>query len=261
MPFLLREVTERGALDQRDLSALRLVVYGGEPYPTGALAELMSALPGVGVVNFYGPAEVNAVTAHWIHDPSSLGDDVPIGRPLPTAEIRLVDDQGVDVPDGTPGELWASAETVMDHYWHRPELDAERLHPRDDGPDWYATGDVAMRDADGTLWFLGRRDHQVKVRGVRLELEAIEAVLTDAPGVAHAVAGVIGGRGESHHVAAAVVPRDGAEVDGRPVRRWCRERLPVAAIPATIEIRTAFPATGSGKIDRRTVRAELTETP
>ncbi len=258
VPFLLRQVTDRGALDRRDMGALRLVMYGGEPYPPGALAELMAILPGVEIVNVYGPAEVNECTYHVIDSPPIDGRDLPIGRPWPPAEVRVLDDAGRDVEVDEPGELWVSTTTLMRGYWRRPDLTSERTMARADGPAWYATGDIVTRDVDGTLWFSGRRDHQVKVRGVRLELEAIESVLTDAPGVAHAVAGV-DGASDAAVIVAAVVPLADGSIDDAEIRRWCAARLPSVAVPARIEIRQAFPSTASGKIDRRRVRADLAD--
>ena len=125
------------------------------------------------------------------------------------------------VAPGTPGELWVSAPTVMAGYWRRPDLDERSLQPRAGAPAWYATGDVVVADADGVYWFKGRRDHQVKVRGVRIELEAVESVLTDAPDVLHAVVAAIGEPGEASHLAAAVVLRDGATLDVEALRAFC----------------------------------------
>ena len=257
VPFLLRSVVERGGLDRRPLPTLRMVLYGGEPYPGASLRRLMEALPGTRVVNVYGPAEVNACTHHHLPDAAAVGDDVPIGRPWEGAEVRVVGEDGHDVPPDQPGELWVSTPTVMDRYWGLDGLTSQRLHPRTDRPPWYATGDIVVQDAEGTLWFRGRRDHQVKIRGVRLELEAVEGVLTDAPAVVHAVAGPLGPPGETSHIVAAVVLRDGAEPDTEGLRRWCAARLPSVAVPYTIRYQSHMPATASGKIDRVKVRAEL----
>lgn len=256
VPFLLRHITERGALDRRDLASLRAVIYAGEPFPPGALRELMLALPDVEFANAYGPAETNVVTMLSIEEPPSGETDMPIGRPWPGTEIRIVDED-VDVADGAPGELIVSAPTVMREYWRRPELTADTLSPRAGGHAWYATGDIVERSADGVLWFKGRRDHQVKVRGIRLELEAIESVLTDAPGVAHAVAGVVGFGGDATHIEAAVVLTEGADLDVDAIRGWCRDRLPAVALPQFIEARVALPANAAGKIDRSRVREQL----
>ena len=93
----------------------------------------------------------------------------------------------------------------------------------------------------GVYWFKGRRDHQVKVRGVRIELEAVESVLTDAPDVLHAVVAAIGEPGEASHLAAAVVLRDGATLDVEALRTFCIPRLPALAVPREIVARTSLP--------------------
>ena len=256
VPFLLRQVTDRGALDRRDLSALRSVMYGGEPYPASALGSLIGALDHVQVTNVYGPAEVNECTFHVV-DRARPVDEQPIGGPWKAAEMRIVDEWGREVEPGQPGELEVSATTVMRGYWKRPELTAQVLRERTDGPPWYATGDIVVRDGAGMLWFRGRRDHQVKIRGVRLELEAIESVLADAPGVAHAVAAPSEPNGDADQIVAAVVPLAAARLDLDEVRQWCRERLPSVAVPRHIAIWQEFPATSSGKIDRARVRTGI----
>lgn len=262
VPFLLRAVAEHGALDRRPLPTLRAVLYGGEPYPGAALRRLMHVLPGVTVVNVYGPAEVNACTHHHIVDASTVADHVPIGKPWDGVAVRVVDERGALVPSGSPGELWVSAPTVMDRYWGLDDLSRQRLIPRADGPPWYATGDMVVQDADGLLWFGGRRDHQVKIRGARLELEAIESVLTDAPDVLHAVAGPsgpTGSSGEATHIVAAVVLRDGATADPTRLRQWCVDRLPAVAVPHRIRYVSAIPVMSGGKIDRAAARELLSE--
>ena len=203
VPSFFRQVAERGAIDTRNVSDLRLLMYGGEPYSSGALSDLMELLPGVEVKNVYGPAEVNECTNHTIvrASASDAGEDlpegdlstgereVPIGRPWRGVDLRVVDIHDVDVTAGTAGELLVSSPTVMIGYWRRPELNEKVLVPRSDGAPWYRTGDIVVADEDGRLWFKGRRDHQVKVRGVRIELEGVETVLADAPDVIHAVVG------------------------------------------------------------------------
>lgn len=256
VPFLLRSVAERGGLNQRPLPALRTVLYGGEPYSGAALRQLMEMLPGRSIVNVYGPAEVNACTHHHVDEPTDVGEVVPIGSPWDGVEVRVVDDDGVEAPHDEPGELWVSAPTVMRGYWKLDELTARRLQPNDAGPPWYRTGDIVSRDVNGLLVFRGRRDHQIKIRGVRLELEAIESVLTDAPGVLHAVAGPAT-LGDAAGIAAAIVPTLGSELDVDALRVWCRERLPAIAVPREFHCRVTLPSNASGKIDVAAVRAEL----
>ena len=173
------------------------------------------------------------------------------------SNCRVVDEAGRVVAPGTPGELWVSAPTVMAGYWRRPDLDERSLQPRAGAPAWYATGDVVVEDADGVYSFKGRRDHQVKVRGVRIELEAVESVLTDAPDVLHAVVAAIGEPGEASHLAAAVVLRDSATLDVEALRAFCISRLPALAVPREFVARSSFPSTPTSKIDRRSVRDDL----
>ncbi len=262
VPFQLRQISERGALDQRDLSALRHVVYAGEPFTASALATMMGQLPGVRFSNAYGPAETNVCTVHELDGPPI--DDVPIGRPWGDVEVRIVDRDAIigsasdldDVPDGELGELWVMADTVMTGYLDQPERTAERCLPGERGV-WYRTGDLARR-RDGLLWLAGRVDHQVKVRGVRLELEAIESVLVGHPDVAEAVVAPANGAASVEQLVAAVVLSTTATtLDRSALRRWCLERLAQVAVPAEIAAWVEFPLTSSGKIDRASVRLAM----
>ncbi len=256
VPYMLQQIVERGLLDERNLADLRTIVYAGEVYPVEGLRRLMHLFPGLLVTNAYGPAEVNAVTHDHLTEPPPPGaTETPIGRPAQGVEIMVVDDdRTTPVAAGDVGELVVSAPTRMLRYWGRPDLDELTGMPHEDGPDWYRTGDLVQLDDDGVLWFRGRRDHQVKVRGVRLELEAIEAVVAAAPGVLHAV---VGPNERSDALVSAVVMRDDAEFDERALRRWVSGRVSAAALPSNFVERASMPATSSGKIDVRRVRAEL----
>ncbi|MEZ5380125.1 MAG: AMP-binding protein [Acidimicrobiales bacterium] len=256
VPYMLQQIVERGALDERDLSTLATIAYGGEVYPVEGLRRLMELFPGVLVTNVYGPAEVNAITHHHLTEPPAAGVfETPLGVPAMGVEAMVVDDdRTTPLPIGETGELVVSAPTRMIEYWERPDLDAATRLARSDGPDWYRTGDLVRLDDEGVLWFAGRRDHQVKVRGVRLELDSIEAVVAAAPGVLHAV---VGPNEASDALLAAVVMRDDAEFDERSLRRWVSARVSAGALPASFVERASMPATSSGKIDVRRVRIEL----
>ena len=188
VPSFFRLVTERGALDQRDLSALRLVMYGGEPYAVGALAELAAAVPNAVIENIYGPAEVNECTSHVVTPATLQGDDVPVGLPWHGVDLRVVDeldgdgdDRFVDVADGEPGELWVSAPTVMTGYWRRPEATAAAFQGG-----WFRTGDVGVRAADGYITLEGRRSDLIISGGFNIYPREIEELLTELPGVREA---------------------------------------------------------------------------
>lgn len=261
VPFLLQGVLERGALDHHDLSHLRTVFYAGEPLPPADLARLMDHFPAATFGNAYGPSETNVITSIVFDERPTSAAPLPIGTAWPDVELRIVDEHGTDVEAGSPGELLASGPTTMAGYWRRPDLDARALSEHE-GRRWYATGDIVVAEGDpAVLHFVGRRDHQVKIRGHRIELEAVEAVLARAPGVLHAVAGPTAG---NEALAAVVVARADAEDDhlaATSLRRWCSTHLTAASVPHEIGVVDDVPLTASGKIDRRAVRAALQSGP
>ena len=255
VPSLFRQLVDRGSLGDRDLGSLRRILYGGEPYPGGALAELHAALPHVTVTNVYGPAEVNECTNHRVSFPIGDDDEVPIGRPWSGVDVAVVNDDGRALADGEAGtgELLVAGPTMMQSYWRRPDL-TERAIVEREGRRWYRTGDVVRRDGDGLLWFNGRRDNQIKLRGVRLELEAVEQVVGDAPGVAQAV---VGPDPSGSHLVAAVVVRADADFDRAAAQRYCAARLAQVAVPRAWHEHASLPTTPSGKVDRAGVRSDI----
>ncbi|MCU0268750.1 MAG: amino acid adenylation domain-containing protein [Acidimicrobiales bacterium] len=253
VPTLLVHALRRGALDQRDLSALRWILYGGEAFAPNLLAELMARLPGARVSNVYGPAEVNQCTYHHLDGPPSGDEPVPIGRAWPETQIELVAPDGQPVPSGEVGELLVHTVTAMAGYWNQPEVTraAFRRRPGADGRvvPWYATGDLAVERADGELVFVGRVDNQRKVRGHRVELESVDAELVRLAGVEQAIAVVVGGAEEDARIVGLVIAS--AAFDPTAARRTLAGVLPGYAVPSEL-IRVAdLPTTATGKVDRR----------
>ncbi len=260
VPALLSQVTSRGGLEQHDMSNLRLICFAGEPFAARALNETMAALPASTFANIYGPAEVNECTNHVLTERTVGLKGAPIGRPWPDAEHRIEND-GRSVGVGEPGELLISAPTAMRGYWNRPDLDDGAFVDREDSKKpWYRTGDIVVEDEDGILWFRGRRDHQIKIRGARVELESIESVLAEAPGVVHAIAGPDRTGSDAVSVIAAVVFDGHSASSETELRRWCAARLPPAAVPRTVRVLDSVPMTATGKVDRRNVRSQLLTT-
>jgi len=262
VPYQLRQLCQRGALDQHDVSAVRQVGFGGEQFAASALDEVMTAFPTAEFLNVYGPAEVNGVVSHRFPPGAPVVDGVPIGHAWDGIDLRIVDEELVDVSPGDDGELLVASPSQMTGYWERPELN-ERIFVEADGRRWYRTGDIVCAGPDGLMWFRGRADTRIKVRGVRLELETIESVLSDAPGVDSAVVGVEDVEGVQRVISWILPNRDdldaggASRVDPNELRRWCAMRLPDSAVPGDVRFVASFPSTRSGKIDRRAVRAEL----
>ena len=206
--------------------------------------------------NHYGPTEATVV-ATWGAVPTAPDGPRPsIGRPLPGVCLDLVDQQLRPVPDGTPGEVLLRGPRLARGYRGDPEATRTAFVELPQGAGRaYRTGDHARWRADGSLDFLGRRDQQVKIDGVRLELGEVEACLEADPEVAHALVGVHPGPGGEPALAAWVVPRPGADTQELAAfleerQRRLRETLPPAMVPRLFACLPALPRTGRGKVDR-----------
>ena len=174
---------------------IRRLIVGGENFRAGLARAASESLGGdVAIFNEYGPTET--VVGCMIHryDPAAdTGPSVPIGRPAANARIHVLDAYDRPVPPGVTGEMVVGGDGVALGYWKREDLTAQRFgdDPTRPGARWYRTGDLARWGADGRLEFLGRGDHQVKIRGARIEIGEIEAALLAHPGVESAVVDVV----------------------------------------------------------------------
>jgi amino acid adenylation domain-containing protein len=254
VPTILRQLEQRGALERRDLTSLRWVLFGGEVFAPAALRAAMAAFPNARFSNVYGPAEVNQCMYHHLDAPPSNGDSVPIGTAWADTELRLVSPDGAEVHGPGRGELLVRTATAMAGYWARPDLDAQVFlsEPADGGlgTRWYRTGDVVERGANGLMTFVGRVDRQVKIRGVRVELEAIEAALDAIEGVTASAAVLVDDDADAALVG---IAQTSTIADERIVQLALRNTLPPGAMPDRIVLVDALPLTTSGKVD--TVRA------
>lgn len=256
VPFPLIQLLLRGVLDQRDMSALRWVLYGGEPFPPKYLARLQQQWPQACFSNVYGPAEVNQCTFYTVPLLSEDSDaPIPIGKIWPNAEGLIVDEDDVPVTAGEVGELLVRTPTMMQGYWRRPDLNERAFFYREGAGGqcdrFYRTGDLVQTLPDGNLLFLGRKDRQVKVRGFRVELDEIEAALLSHPAVEETAAFSVPDDEGSHKVLAAVIYKSGQTGNRTELIRHVATRLPRYALPTEFYFREDFPRTSSGKIDRR----------
>ncbi|MGW2566254.1 amino acid adenylation domain-containing protein [Streptomyces sp. NPDC001537] len=238
----------------------RTVALGGEPIPEQLLTDLEAAFPGARIINFYGPTEATVYATAWQSDldPHGKAGPPPLGRTLARNRLHLLDQALQPVPDGVTGEVYLAGGGPTRGYLGRPGLTGQRFVADPfggPGERMYRTGDLAVRDPDGQLRFLGRVDHQVKVRGFRVELGEIEAVLTQRQDVAKAAAAVgADHRGENQLVAYAVaVP--GRTVTSATLRAHLARTLPAHMVPATVVVLDALPLTASGKLDRKALPA------
>lgn len=253
--FQLNELFRRGGIEARDLSALEHIAFAGEPMDPAALRALMAYFESCSFRNVYGPAEVNAVTSWVATGLPPVDQIVPIGSPWPDVRLKIVDAHGAEVAPGDQGELIAAAPTMMRGYWRQPEMTAAGMIETD-GARWYRTGDVCRYDR-GELQFIGRVDNQLKIRGVRIELEAVESTIEAMPTVMQAVCAAVPTESGADELAVFLVAEDGNDIDSRSLRKWCTGRLPSAAIPSILLQGSELPSLASGKLDRRLVREQI----
>ncbi|GAB3136766.1 hypothetical protein GCM10027290_01080 [Micromonospora sonneratiae] len=250
VPSMLRAFTTYLNTTGQTLPTLRRIICSGEALPDD-LATTTLRLVDAELHNLYGPTEAAVdVTAARIH----RGDTVTIGRPITNTHIHIQDRWGNPTPIGVPGELLLTGIQLARGYHDQPALTAERFTPVESGGRAYHTGDLARWRPDGTIEYLGRLDHQVKIRGNRIELGEIEATLTRHSTVHTAAVHPHGPTGDQQLVAY-LVPTPGHAVDPDELRTHLRAHLPEVMIPTHWITLATLPLTTSGKIDRKALPA------
>jgi amino acid adenylation domain-containing protein len=240
-------VTWRLLLDAGWRTSNLKCICGGEALPRDLARQLVKSSPSVW--NLYGPTETTIWSCIY-----KVGDDksaiMPIGRPIANTQIYILDSMLQPVPIGEVGELYIGGDGLARGYLNRPELTADRfiLNPFRAGTRLYKTGDLARYLPSGDIEFLGRIDHQVKIRGVRIELEEIESVITEFKGVRQAVVSRHGAHSDTTLVAYLVTAGPGFDTD--ELQNFLRRNLPEVMIPAVFVLLKNFPLMPNGKVDR-----------
>jgi len=228
---------------------LQQVFAAGEALSPALAQRVHERLPRVALHNLYGPTEAGVVS-HWTcrrDDPRGL---VPIGHAVDDTQLHVLDEQLDEVPSDTEGELYIGGVQLARGYVNRPDLTVQRFlrHPRLGR--LYRSGDRVRRLDDGALEYLGRRDHQIKLRGQRIELGEIEARLDEHPQVVESVAGLRDGVTGEPMLVAWLQPR-GETLDLAALRAWLAQRLPPAMQPQRLVPLAQLPHLPNGKIDRK----------
>ena len=264
VPSLLQAILDtQGDLQER-LPDLRFWVCSGESLPVELVRRFREAMPQSTLLNLYGCSEV-AADSTW-YDTAELRDEqtiVPIGRPIANTQIYLLDGRLNPVPIGVPGEIYVGGAGLARGYINNPERTTERFiaDPFSEDPvaRLYRTGDLARYDTDGNIHYLGRRDHQVKLRGFRVELGEIEATLRQHPAIAQAVV-VMQKEGGGTTLSSArpdvrlvayLVAIDGAAPSLKEIRSFLGTRLPAYMIPAACAFLDVLPLNVHGKTDHQ----------
>jgi amino acid adenylation domain-containing protein len=228
-------------------------VVGGEQLRRAHLERWWGLVPGLRIINEYGPTEATVGCCASEVDRDEEADPVPIGRPLPGVRAFILDRHGLPVPPGGAGELFVGGPGLANGYRGAPGATAERFvpDPSGHGDRLYRTGDFACLDVEGRLRFLGRGDRQVKIRGHRVELGEIERELERHPGVRQAALAVRPGNAGRVRLVAYYEAESTAEPSSDDITAWLSGRLPAEMIPGDLVRLDRFPLTRNGKIDHR----------
>ena len=253
VPTMLYTLLDRTDPRRYDLSSLRSIVYGSAPMSPARLTETLDALGPI-LTQGYGQSETLGLATTLRADEHNLADRPELlsscGRPVPGAQLAILDDEGSEVADGDVGELCVRAGFVMDGYWNQPELTEDALRGG-----WLHTGDLATREDDGFLYIVDRKKDMIISGAFNIYPRDVEDILTADPDVsAAAVIGVPDPKwGET--VKAVVVLAAGTEMNETDLIAHCRANLAHYKCPTSVDTTDALPRNPSGKILKRELRA------
>jgi amino acid adenylation domain-containing protein len=232
--------------------SIRLAFLGGDWVPVDLPARLRALAPGAEVVVMGGATEASIhSTIFEVGDADPAWRSIPYGHPMANQRVYVLSPELEPLPVHAPGELYLGGVGLARGYLDRPGATAERFVPSPfgDGERIYRTGDRVRWRADGELELLGRLDHQIKVRGFRIEAGEVESVLREHPAVRSAVV-MAHGDGEDRFLAAYVVAHPDAAAADDELRDFARGRLPAYMVPAAVVVLDRLPLTPNGKLDR-----------
>ena len=234
------------------LTSLRVVISAGESLPPQLVHQHHRVLSQASLYNEYGPTESTVWCTVYRTTPERPDVRIPIGRPIANTQVYVLDTRLEPVPIGMPGELYVAGAGVARGYVNDAALTRQRFiaHPFEAGSRVYRTGDIVRYRADGNLEYLGRADHQVKLRGHRIELSEIENVLCTYPGIHQAVV-LLQKDKTGQRLVSYVVGAPEIQLELERVKSYLAMRLPPYMLPGVIIRLEAFPQTVAGKIDRR----------
>jgi len=253
LAFLLRT-----DLTRYDLSDLRYVSNTGAALPVDHIARFRKLVPHVQVFSMYGLTECKRVA----YLPPEEIDERPgsVGRAMPNTEVFLVNDDGQRLEDGSTGELVVRGSNVMPGYWERPEETAQALKPGWlPGEQVLYTGDMFRTDAEGYLYFVGRKDDIIKSRGEKVSPKEVENTLCCHPAISEAAVLGVADEVLGQSICGFVTLRDGEQINERDALRHCAQRLEDFMVPQSIEILPSLPKTSNGKVDRLQLKQMLEE--
>lgn len=258
LPSLYQAILERAAAE--DIEPLRTVIVAGEACPRPLVREHFARAGHAALYNEYGPTEGTVWSTVHRCAPDEPRENVPIGRPVPGMDLFILDPQGRPAGIGVIGEIHISGPALAKGYLNQPELTAARFITGPGGIRLYKTGDLGCFLEDGLIEFRGRADHQVKIRGHRIELSEIEALLRRQPGIKEAVVIAREDAPGDQRLAAYYLAQSPAP-DAASLRAALEAALPKFMVPSAFVALPRWPLTPNGKLDRNALPAPETAEP
>ena len=255
VPSMLRAFLNAAPVPE--LVTLRRVFSSGEALDRELVSQFYECC-GAELVNLYGPTEAAIDVTHWVCEQRTSGASVPIGKPIANTQMYVLDAAFRIAPIGCVGELYIGGAGLARGYLGRADLTAAAWYPDPHGPAGgrlYRTGDYARVRRDGTLEYLGRKDAQVKLRGVRIELDEITDQLRRCSGVLDGVVTLRRDLGGGALVAYWIASVDGVVVDETSIRQQLARHLPAAMLPSRFVRLSEWPRSPSGKLDLKALPA------
>jgi amino acid adenylation domain-containing protein len=263
VPSIWRPVLRHEPEGLAELDRIRGILFSGENFPLAELRLLQRALPMARIVNCFGPTESMAFSLTDVPNPlPATMKRLSIGFAYPGAEMMLIDEEGEPIDQANVvGEIYMRGPSLFNGYWDDPEatrtaLVPDPINPRS-GQLVFRSGDLAYRGEHGELYFCGRTDSQVKIRGNRVELGEVERRLGEFPGISAAVAFVRQRPGQDSELSAFVVLETGdvSDFDEAVLSTFCMQTMPDYMVPRDIRVLAELPVTTNGKTDRAALAA------
>lgn len=260
VPFVLNNLIQYLEKSQQNLDFMQLLICGSDSWYGTEYNKFKSFIGKARLINSFGLTETTIDSSYYESSSEELSTEqlVPIGRPFINTQLYILDFYLQPVPIGVCGELYIGGASLARGYHNRPELTAEKFIPnkfsKRPGARLYKTGDLARYLPDGNIAFVGRADNQVKLRGFRIELHEIEAVLSQHPGVAKAVVIAREDEPRNKRLVAYVVQNPlFPSVEIAQICDFLKQKLPQYMIPSAFVLLPQLPLLPNGKVDRRSL--------
>jgi len=259
VPTAIRMLIDHPDFEKTDFSGIGTIVYGAAPITPELLREAMERI-GCEFAQSYGMTETFGtciVLPPADHDTAGSDRMLTAGKPLAGTQVRIIDENGRDVPTGQTGEIAIRSIAAMSGYWNRPEETAAVL----DSDGWYRTGDAGLLDRDGYVRVLGRRQEMIICGGENVYPAEVENRLAEHPAIADAAAFGLPDPKWGEVVAAAVVVRSAAAFDPAQVTAWAGQGLARYKTPRAIFAVDSLPLNASGKVQKHVLRERFANEP